>query len=184
MRPNSFILAATIPTILTLSSLALSSLVSCSADQERLAEFRGTLTYPERWSYIDTAGARLPTSFFLSEQEGFIYYDREIDGEFDDSTPVFPNESGEFEGLLIYDSPLELRAEWIRKPVRLVFEALKIDTVLYVDAYLPGAGTTETNVLTDWGAILIPQTDDDQVNIDDDDVNVFIDSIADSVAIR
>lgn len=177
------------PSTLTISPLAIASvlllLFSCSTDQERLAEFSGTLTYPERWTYIDTAGASLPTGFFLSEQKGYIYYDREIDGEFDDSTPVFPNESGEFEGLLIYDSPLELRAAWIRKPVRLVFESLNIDTVLYVDAYLPGAGGggTESDFLTDWGAILIPQTDDDQVGIDDE-VNVFIDSIADSVTIR
>ncbi|MCH9031620.1 MAG: hypothetical protein IIB00_05105 [candidate division Zixibacteria bacterium] len=174
--------SALIISSLTTTSV-LSLIISCSTDQERLAEFSGTLIYSERWTYIDTAGASLPTGFFLSEQNGYIYYDREIDGEFDDSTPVFTSESGEFEGLLIYDSPLELRAAWIRKPVRLVFESLNIDTVLFVDAYLPGGGATESDFLTDWGAILIPQTDDDQVGIDDV-TDIYIDSIADSVTIR
>ncbi|MBN4056719.1 hypothetical protein JYU19_00235 [bacterium AH-315-J21] len=104
------------------------TLGSCSLSNERVAIFSGQIV-----SSDSTNSTVIP--FDLAETIGYVIYDKQIDGLYDDTAIFYGNEIGEFNGVLQYAFPVNINASRLRKHVRLLIPKLEVDTFLFVDVY-------------------------------------------------
>lgn len=147
------------------SCFALTTLmaVSCSFTAERYAPYHGqvmlidTLSLSER--YDESATVSPTTSRSLDTQavnlldvSGILIYEREFDGELDDTIPLFGDEQGHFSGVLHYLAPPNINAPHLPRPVRIILPALGLDTFLTVQAHQSGS---RGEAMTEWGALYI-----------------------------
>ncbi len=132
--------------VLTIFSQAL-ALGSCSFSNERVTVFSGSVLIASDSASADTSSAD------LSEVVGYIVYDKEVDGIYNDTVIFYGDEQGEFTGILNYEIPMNLSAPWLRKHVRLTFPTLNIDTFMTVDV---SSGDKETQEVTnEWPPLLM-----------------------------
>lgn len=79
----------------------------------------------------------------LADVVGYVIYDKQLDGALDDTVVFYGEERGAFSGLLLYETPANITAPWLRKHVRLLFPELGVDTFLTVDVYRADAETPD-----------------------------------------
>jgi len=80
-----------------------------------------------------TPGDTLPVD--LAEIVGYVIYDKQTDGLFNDTAVFYGAGDGSFGGLLQYETPVNVTAPRLRKYVHLLFPELQFDTFLTVDVY-------------------------------------------------
>ncbi|MFQ5606436.1 MAG: hypothetical protein ACE5GA_00705 [Candidatus Zixiibacteriota bacterium] len=132
-------------------------LCACSTTIERRAPYFGKVISVDTMFSLDSA--YLDSQLVdLSNANAMLIYDRQFDGLFDDSSAVFGDESGEFTGTLFYDSPFNVRANRLRRSVRLLIPEVGIDTHLSVDIYLSEQGEGAAYYLNDWGTLRAADT--------------------------
>ena len=131
--------------------------VSCTTTFERQAPYYGRIISVDTMFSLDSAF--LDTQVVdLSYANALLIYDRQFDGLFDDTSLVFGDESGEFSGTLLYDSPFNMRANRVRRSVRLLIPEAGIDTYLSVDIHLSEQEDGAALHLNDWGTLRAANT--------------------------
>ena len=104
-------------------------LTSCSFSSERIVTFSGRVITVSDSSQTDSAAVD------LADIVGYLVYDKQFDGVFDDTAVFSGSEDGLFDGILQYDIPANITAPRLRKHVRFLFPDLAIDTFLVIDVY-------------------------------------------------
>ena len=149
----------------TIGTIGAIGAVSCNMTFERQAPYYGRIISVDTMFSLDSV--YLDTQVFdLSYANALLIYDRQFDGLFDDTSLVFGDESGEFSGTLLYDSPFNMRANRVRRIVRLLIPEAGIDTHLSVDLYFSEQDDGAAFHLNDWGTLraldstfLLPQAE-------------------------
>lgn len=106
------------------------ALASCALESERVAPYQGRITLTTDSSALDTVGVD------ISLHGGMVIYDRESDGQFDDTAYFEGDSEGYFGGVLFYTVSATVRAPWVQKPMRIIVAEWNIDTFVTVQAHL------------------------------------------------
>jgi len=112
--------------------------ISCSTRLERTAPFAGKLIVDS--TALADAFATLDSARITGAIDGaigYLVYDRECDGVYNDTLALISAGGGAFGGVLIYTHREPITASWLRKPVRVVFEYLGVDSLLFCQAWHP-----------------------------------------------
>lgn len=135
------------------ASVIFCALVSttCALTNERQAPFVGRVVSIDSVFALDSA--YLDTlEVDLSFVEMTLIYDRQLDGNFDDTLQIFGDENGEFAGVILYDAMFNLQADRLQRSAEIVIPKLGIDTFVDVVIQFPGGDNT-TSPVNDWGTL-------------------------------
>jgi len=89
----------------------------------------------------------------LADIPGYIVYDKELDGVFDDTAVFSGSEDGLFGGILQYNIPVNITATRLKKHVHLILPALEVDTFLAVAIY--GSDSDVPGGANEWPPIVV-----------------------------
>ena len=128
---------------------------SCALTAERYAPFRGQVLLIDTLSPTERSDTSLTVDTLalnLLDISGTLIYDREFDGELDDTIPLLGDEEGSFSGVLHYLAPPNINVPHMPRPVQISFPELGLDTFLTVEAYQTGS---QGEAMTDWGPLFV-----------------------------